>query len=206
MATADVFSAHQAADSDNPAPLRGDQTAILVIDMLNDFCTDGGAMVLPGAQALYRPIQKSVDLVRGSGGQVVWVCDRHEADDDAEFRKRTRHCMAGTWGAQLVQAFSPAESDIVMPKHRYSAFFGTALHEVLQAAGVRRVYLTGVVTNICLRSTAHDAFFLGYDVTVIRDACAATGPREQESSLYDIATHFGTLCTSDQLSAELVAS
>ena len=49
----------------------------------------------------------------------------------------------------------------------------------------------GVVTNICVRSTVHDAFFHGYRVVVPEDGVAATGPREQESSLYDIATHFG---------------
>jgi ureidoacrylate peracid hydrolase len=51
----------------------------------------------------------------------------------------------------------------------------------------------GVVTNICVRSTVHDAFFLGYKVIVPQDCCAATGPREQISSLYDISTHFGTV-------------
>jgi ureidoacrylate peracid hydrolase len=51
----------------------------------------------------------------------------------------------------------------------------------------------GIVTNICVRSTVHDGFFLGYEVVVPEDCCAATGPREQESSLYDIATHFGVV-------------
>ena len=63
----------------------------------------------------------------------------------------------------------------------------------------------GVVTNICVRSTVHDGFFLGYDIAVPRDCCAATGPREQESSLYDIATHFGTVTESGDLVAALGA-
>ncbi len=57
----------------------------------------------------------------------------------------------------------------------------------------------GVVTNICVRSTVHDAFFNGYQVVVPSDACAATGPREQESSLYDIATHFGVVAQSQDV-------
>lgn len=55
--------------------------------------------------------------------------------------------------------------------------------------------LSGVALNICVRSTVHDAFFLGYDVWVIRDACQATGPREEASTLFDICTHFGTVLT-----------
>jgi ureidoacrylate peracid hydrolase len=59
--------------------------------------------------------------------------------------------------------------------------------------------IAGVVTNICVRSTVHDAFFLGYQVVVPEDCVAATGPREQASSLYDIATHFGTVCDCAQV-------
>ena len=57
--------------------------------------------------------------------------------------------------------------------------------------------VVGVVTNICVRSTVHDAFFHGYRVIVPEDCVAATGPREQESSLYDIGTHFGLVSTSE---------
>ena len=56
---------------------------------------------------------------------------------------------------------------------------------------IDQVVVFGVVTNICVRSTVHDAFFNGYEVVVPHDCCAATGPREQESTLYDISTHFG---------------
>ena len=58
------------------------------------------------------------------------------------------------------------------------------------------VIVMGVVTNFCVRSTVHDAFFHGYQVIVPQDCCAATGPREQISSLYDISTHFGTVSDS----------
>ena len=62
----------------------------------------------------------------------------------------------------------------------------------------------GVVTNICVRSTVHDAFFHGYRVVVPEDSVAATGPREQESSLYDIATHFGIVSDSRSVVAGLI--
>ena len=61
----------------------------------------------------------------------------------------------------------------------------------------------GVVTNICVRSTVHDGFFRGYDIVVPHDACAATGPREHASSLYDIATHFGTVSDAGTVLAAL---
>ena len=60
-----------------------------------------------------------------------------------------------------------------------------------------------MVTNICVRSTVHDAFFNGYQVVVPHDCCAATGAREQASSLYDIATHFGLVADSSDVGLAL---
>jgi ureidoacrylate peracid hydrolase len=80
-----------------------------------------------------------------------------------------------------------------LPKRRFSAFFDTALAQWLEGRGRDQLIICGVVTNICVRSTVHDAFFRDLEVFVPRDACAATGEREQESTLYDISTHFGTV-------------
>ena len=90
-------------------------------------------------------------------------------------------------------------------KRRYSGFFNTDLDLTLKDLGGRlRSWSCGVVTNICVRATVHDAFFLGYQVVVPEDCVAATGPREQASSLYDIATHFGTVCSGEQVIAALL--
>jgi ureidoacrylate peracid hydrolase len=61
------------------------------------------------------------------------------------------------------------------------------------------VLVTGVVTNICVRSTVHDAFFLGYEVVVPVECVAATTPQAQETSLYDIDTHYGTVAHLGQI-------
>jgi ureidoacrylate peracid hydrolase len=65
--------------------------------------------------------------------------------------------------------------------------------------GVNTLIVTGVVTNICVRSTCHDAFFRGYDVLVPRECVSATSEREQESSLYDIDTHYGAVTSLEQV-------
>lgn len=200
----DSFSAHYQPDA-GEGSLREGRTALLVVDMLNDFLEPGGAMVLPGGDVLYEPINRLTDAVRRSGGEVVWVCDRHETMDDREFDKRTPHCLAGTWGAGVVDALHREERDHELPKRRYSAFFMTDLDLWLRERNVRTVITCGVVTNICVRSTVHDAFFRGYEVVVATDCCAATGEREQASTLYDIETHFGRLATSDELVRTLAA-
>lgn len=191
---ADVFSAHR-----HEAGLRLDpgRTALVVVDMINEFCKPGGRMVLPGYEALVPPQRALIGRARALDVPVVFVIDSHRRGmrQDREFLKRTPHGEEGTWATEVIEEIAPAPGDHRVVKHRYSAFFGTDLDVLLRDMRVGQLVVMGVVTNICVRSTVHDAFFLGYDVVVPRDACAATGPREQESSLYDVATHFGVVST-----------
>lgn len=192
----DSFSAHRHEEGNlylDPA-----STALLVVDMINDFCTPGGAMVLPGAERLYLPQNALIAAARATGVPVVQIIDSHRPGlrSDREFRKRTPHAIEGSWGAEVVAALDQRPEDIRVLKRRYSAFYNTDLHLTLQDMRIDTVVVMGVVTNICVRSTVHDAFFHGYEVVVPEDCVAATGPREQASSLYDIATHFGTVTDS----------
>jgi ureidoacrylate peracid hydrolase len=181
------------------AALDPERTAVIVVDMINEFLEDGGLMVLASGRALYRPIQDLVDAAHSAGAKVIWLRDEHPDLSDPEFRKRIVHCLAGTWGTQIVDALKPGSDDTIIPKHTYSGFFGTPLHETLQGMGVNTLIVTGVVTNICVRSTCHDAFFQGYDVLVPRECVSATSEREQESSLYDIDTHYGAVTSLEQV-------
>jgi ureidoacrylate peracid hydrolase len=180
-----------------------ERTAVIVVDMINEFLEDGGLMVLPSGRALYQPIQELVDAAHAAGARVVWLRDEHPDLSDPEFRKRIVHCLKGTWGTQVVDALKPGSDDTIMPKHTYSGFFGTPLHETLQRMGATTLVVTGVVTNICVRSTCHDAFFHGYDVLVPKECVSATSEREQESSLYDIDTHYGTVTSLEHVLALL---
>lgn len=195
----DVFSAHKCQDQE--IRIDPQSTAVLVVDMINDFCVEGGAMVLPGAEVLYPPQNALIAAAREAGARVVFIADSHRANvrSDREFRKRTPHALEGTWGASVVDALDQQPDDIQLIKRRYSAFYNTDLHITLQDMAVETVVVIGVVTNICVRSTVHDAFFAGYEIVVPEDCVAATGPREQMSSLYDIATHFGTVSGSAEV-------
>lgn len=191
----DVFSSVRNEQTVVPDPARA---AVLVIDMLNDFCKPGGKMVLPGYERLV-PVQSAlVETARSLGVPVFWVIQSHDARlrRDRELLKRGSHCLLGSWGAEVIEELKPRESDFRLYKHRYSAFFQTPLDLLLKDMTCDQLIVFGIVTNICVRSTVHDAFFNGYEVVVPEDCCAATGPREQESSLYDIATHFGVVSRS----------
>lgn len=194
----DVFSAHMAEDLFR---LRQEKAAVVVVDMVNDFCKPGGKMVLPGFETLVGPQLSVIEAARKQGVPILWVHDTHRKNMRREraFLKRSPHCEEGSWGIEIVSELNAREDDIHVTKRRYSSFFQTDLDLTLKDMLIEQLIVFGVVTNICVRSTVADAFFLGYEVLVPQDCCAATGPREQASSLYDIATHFGTVCNSGDI-------
>ena len=191
----DQFSEKRVEQSIELNPQR---TAVLVVDMLNEFLEEGGKMVLAGGHALYPPIQSLLDAAHRAHSPVFWL-NQTLYPGDKLFKKRVVHCLAGTWGAQIVDALYRGPEDTIVPKRRYSGFFQTDLDLHLRERKIETVIVAGVVTNICVRSTVHDAFFLSYDVVVPVECVAATSPAQQEASLYDIETHYGTVMNLQQL-------
>src|ERR1700680_2825661 len=188
----DIFSSHMNAERVQLDPRR---SAVVVVDMINEFCKQGGKMVLPGYERLVPPQLAVIEAARKAGAPVIWVGDSHRRNlrRDREWLKRTPHGVEGTWATEIIEDLGARSDEIHVIKHRYSSFFQTDLDVTLKDMLIEQLIVFGVVTNICVRSTVHDAFFNGYEVVVPRDCCAATGAREQESTLYDIAAHFGVV-------------
>jgi ureidoacrylate peracid hydrolase len=198
----DVFSSHRQSER---ITLDAGRTAIVVVDMINEFCKPGGKMVLPGSETLVPPQLAVIEAARRAGAPVIWVHDSHRRNmrRDREFLKRTPHGEQDSWATEIIEDLGARDDEIHVIKHRYSSFFQTDLDVTLKDMLIEQLVVFGVVTNICVRSTVHDAFFNGYEIVVPRDCCAATGPREQESTLYDIATHFGIVTDSENVVAAL---
>ena len=198
----DVFSSHMHTER---IALDKSRAAVIVVDMINEFCKLPGKMVLPGCETLVGPQLSVIEAARRAGAPEIWVHDSHRRNmrRDREFLKRTPHCEEGTWAVEIIDELGARDDEIHVVKHRYSSFFQTDLDVTLKDMQVDQLVIFGVVTNICVRSTVHDAFFNGYEVVVPRDCCAATGPREQESTLYDISTHFGIVTDAGSVVAAL---
>lgn len=148
------------------------QGAFLIIDMLNDFIDEGGALVVPGARRIVPRIRMLLQEARAQGTPVIYVADCHN-EDDYEFRYWSAHAIAGTWGGEIIPELAPQPTEKVIRKRRYSAFFGTDLDIHLREHGIVKLYLTGVLTNICVYATALDAAMRHYQVAVFRDAVAS---------------------------------
>ena len=195
----DPFSAQQAGGS--PVRVAPERTALLVVDMVQDFLDPGGAMPVADPGPVIEANRRLAEAAREAGVTIVWVRPGHLDASDGLFRKRAVHGLRGTPGAGFPESLGMRPGERVLEKRRYSAFFATDLDLWLREREIGAVVVGGVALNICVRSTVHDAFFLGYAVTVVPDACRATSDRERDSSLYDIATHFGELASAQEVIA-----
>lgn len=84
---------------------------------------------------------------------------------------------------------------------RYSAFIGTPLDEILRKRGVVSIVVLGLTTNVCVQSTARDAWQRDYETITLADCCAEIGPGSHDASLAWTARNFGAVCTSDEITA-----
>jgi ureidoacrylate peracid hydrolase len=193
----DPFSAKQATSIEVEVP--PSRTALLAVDLVNDYLDPAGAMPAADCVPVIEANRRLASAARTAGVAIVWIVPGHLDATDGLFRKRIVHALEGTWGAELHPDLGVLEAERILRKRRYSAFFQTDLDLWLREHDIARVVVTGVALNICVRSTVHDAFFLGYQVWVARDACRATGSREEESTLFDIQTHFGEVKTVDDV-------
>lgn len=141
--------------------------ALLVIDMLNDFVNEGGALPVPGARTLVGPINREIKKFREEGAPIIFVCDAHD-EDDREFLAWPKHAIDGTKGAEVIDELD-RQKDTVVKKKRYSAFYNTELDRILREMGVDTLVLTGVLTDICVMHTAADAAMRNYKVIVPED-------------------------------------
>lgn len=144
-------------------------TALLVIDMLNDFLLDGAPLQVPGGKDVIPCIREQIDKARQNGLPILYPCDAH-AQDDPEFKIWPPHAVKGTKGAEIVDELKPASSDIYIPKTKYNSFYRTDLEQRLESLRVEKLIVTGVVTEICILYTSADAIMRGYEVEV-PDGC-----------------------------------
>ncbi len=102
-------------------------------------------------------------------------------------------------GAKFHPGFEPRPGEIHVTKHRYSPFFGTTLDAILRSRDIRTVIVAGLTADVCVSSTARDAFQREYNVITLSDCAAELTQARHESGLQTLAANFGVVCTSDDV-------
>ena len=166
-----------------------DKKAVIVVDMLNDFIT--GALGFDRGRATVEPIGRLLAAARARGITVIYTNDAHHPGLDKELALWGDHALAGTEGAQVIPELAPQTGDFVVPKRRYSGFFQTDLHLLLEELQVGVIILTGVHTHMCVQHTAADAFNWGYRLEVPLEAVNAFTEEAHQSGLKYLKEVYG---------------
>jgi ureidoacrylate peracid hydrolase len=184
---------------------------LLIVDVQNDFVSSKGSAAQRGedvsaAQAMVPRLIRLIEEARRVSLPVIFVRTTHSEWTDTPswiYRKSQQTalntCREGSWGAEFYEGISPLPSERAVIKHRYSSFINTNLNTVLKAKGVESVLVTGVATNVCVETTARDAYMYDYYVTMVEDCSAAYDPGMHESTLENIRRHFGLVASSDEI-------
>lgn len=203
-----------------PFVVEASRTALVVVDMQNDFVRAGAPLEVPDARATIAPLRATIDLFRrlrrpivftrylaGPKETLLWkwspqlrpptyCCKpghlRRYADADREL-----DCVA------VIDELSVLPGDYVVDKYWYGSFFRTNLHDVLIGEHVDTVIVTGTVTQICVEETAREAFHLGLQTVILGDCVSSFDPAMHAATLKNFAMKFGRVMDSRSLAAEM---
>lgn len=176
-------------------------TALIVVDMQNDFVKEGGALVVAQAAETIPAIRRLLTLARGRGMAVFYTQDTHDPGD-MEFPIWGQHVLRGSWGWRIIDELAPQPGDRVIEKLRYDGFFGTSLDHELRLRGIKTVIVCGTVANICVLHTAGSAALNGYKAILPIDATSALTPFDLQAAIRQTSFLYrGAITTSDAISA-----
>jgi nicotinamidase-related amidase len=163
--------------------LPADRTAIIVVDMQNDFVKPEGSLEVPAAKETIPQIQQMLKRARGLGVIVTYTQDT-AIEDDPEFEIWPAHCVRGTWGWHIVDELAPHEKDMVFQKNRYDGFYGTGLEHFLSRIWhIEHLVIVGTVSNICVLHTAASAGLRWFHVVIPANGISALTPFDQALTL-----------------------
>jgi nicotinamidase-related amidase len=202
-------------------------TALVVIDMQRDFCTAGGAFDKLGVNlSMYPPmiprLAALVAAARRAGVRVIYVLmtvlPGRASESPAQIRFNLRlhlqshgavaplgYTADGSTGQQVIPELAPHADDWIVKKYRSSAFWGTNLDMLLRSNAVQSLVVTGCTTEGCVESTARDALFNDYYVTIAEDCVASDDPAQHDASML-LMRHRFDIASSDEIVAVWAAT
>jgi ureidoacrylate peracid hydrolase len=200
------------------------KTAVLVIDMQNDFGAKGGMFDRAGIdvsviQRAVAPTVRVIASARAAGVPVIYIKEEHRADlsdigpAGAPYWRMCQRLAVGaevtapdgrpsrihvenTWNTEILPELAPLSSDLVIIKRRWSAFYDTQLDAQLRRLGARYIIVTGCTTSMCIESTIRDAAFRDYVCLLPTDCTGQPARRDSSYSGYEASLR-SLRCPSD---------
>jgi nicotinamidase-related amidase len=168
-----------------------DKSAVIVVDMQNDFIKPGGSLVVPAAAETVPRIQELLRSARESGARIVYTQDTG-FEGDPEFAIWPEHCRIGSWGWEIIDELAPQPEDLICRKSRYDGFYGTWLDHFLgRVWHVEHLVIVGTVSNVCVLHTAAAAGLRWYRIVVPADGISALTDFDQALTLRQVSWLYG---------------
>ena len=176
-----------------------ESTALLVIDLQQEFFTDGSGECVEAMRAILPRVAAILGMARELGCKVIHTRESYQPDlsDVHEYRRSLnyvgkpgplgRFCILGEPGHEFVDQVKPLPSEPVVDKASFGAFYNSNLDDLLKQDGIDHLMLCGVTTQCCVHSTLREAVDRGYWCLTIADCCAASDPGMHDAALEIIA-------------------
>ncbi len=194
-------------------------TALVVVDVQNDFCAPGGMIDAEGidvssAQAMAERLPRLIQAARDAGVLVVFVRNVYSSDNntylsDAWLEQAARRgrasytqrdvCAEDSWAGDFYGEVRPLPGEAIVTKHRFCAFHNTDLDTILRANGIRTLVMSGVASNVCVETTARSGFVRDYYIVYLSDGTSAYFAQDHEAALRVIDLFFGQVVTIDDV-------
>ncbi len=175
-------------DYKDKIPLTPDKTALLIVDMQNDFVREDGSLYVESAEDTIPNISSLADRARKSGVKVCYTQDT-QFKGDREFEIWPEHCLKGTKGWEIIDELKPARGEMVFQKNRYDGFYGSSLeHYLSHVWNIEDLVITGTVSNICVAHTAASAGLRWYHIVVPANGISSLTEFDQALTLRQVSS------------------
>ncbi len=159
---------------------------ILIVDVINDFVngkfgSDEAIKAVKRAEKTLNKLNKNIII--------IFAKDAH-IKQDPEFRVWGEHAMDNTYSSEIVSELKKFP-DFIIKKRHYDAFFDTDLGSLLRALNIKKLYIFGISTDICVLHTCSGAFYRYYDVSVVSDLCSSIDKNNHLLALKNIKINYG---------------
>ncbi|MDD5469028.1 MAG: cysteine hydrolase [Anaerolineales bacterium] len=189
--------------------LHPEKSALMVIDMQKFFLDPSSPTFTCGGLAIMPVLQRLIRAYRQIGRPVIYCRHVHHPghiDSGIMGWWWEGMCIEGSPESEVHPAIAPLETEKVVFKHRYSAFYNTDLETVLRCQGIEELVISGIMTNMCCESTARDAYFRDYRVFFLADGTGSINEEMHLASLLNLSFGFAYVTRSEDILSSLVAA
>jgi nicotinamidase-related amidase len=171
--------------------LHAAQTALLLVDVINDLEFPGGEQLLVQAEPMARQIAALKQRARAAGVPVIYVNESHDRWR-ASFAKEVAHCLRNNVrGQAVVRLLEPDEHDLFVLKLSGSSGLMTNLDTLIDKLRVKALILTGLLSHLSIMLTANDTYLSGFHLFVPGDCVASKTPADNQATLEQIRRGLG---------------